>query len=80
MAEHFRDREQALADALIPFAEACRLIDAQYNRLASDHGEEHIRRPSSDSLSMTFSYGTLRNALEAFEKWITDSSATGARS
>lgn len=62
-------REHDLVAALLPFARACSQIDRQYDVLAFEHGEQKIRRPSADSLSMTFSYETLRAALDAFEKW-----------
>lgn len=79
MSDSSPHRERTLAEALRPFAEACRFIESQYDQLASDHGEVNVRRPTPDALSMTFSYGTLRDALDAFEKWLADAPASSDR-
>lgn len=69
MSDYSPRRAMALADALQPFADACRRIDAQYDQLASLYGEHGVQRPSSDDLSIAFSYGTLKDALQALEDW-----------
>jgi predicted amidohydrolase len=68
-ATHFAQLAEQLAVALRPFADACTRIDGEYDELARDYGEPAIRRPPFDSCGFSFSYASLRSAVEAIEAY-----------